>query len=128
ASLDPPLVAFLPGRNSTTWPLIAPVGSFCVSVLAAGQEELGRRFARSGGPKFDGVTWHPAPSGAPIIDGALAWFDCRCERCYPAGDHWFVLGLVQQMHLETDGDPLVFHRGALRPLAASPIHDPAGGH
>lgn len=87
ASLEPPLIGFLPARSSTTWPLIVPIGEFCVSVLADGHEELGQRFARSGGPKFDGVRWHPAPSGAPIIDGALAWFDCRFERSFSAGDY-----------------------------------------
>jgi 3-hydroxy-9,10-secoandrosta-1,3,5(10)-triene-9,17-dione monooxygenase reductase component len=117
ASLEPPLIGFLPARSSTTWPLIVPIGEFCVSVLADGHEELGQRFARSGGPKFDGVRWHPAPSGAPIIDGALAWFDCRFERSFSAGDHWFVLGRVRAMALNSTGRPLVFCQGSLRPLA-----------
>ena len=41
-SLDPPLVAFFPGRSSTTWPRIMAGGAFCVNVLAAGQERLCR--------------------------------------------------------------------------------------
>jgi 3-hydroxy-9,10-secoandrosta-1,3,5(10)-triene-9,17-dione monooxygenase reductase component len=129
ASLEPPLVGFLPARTSTTWPLMVPVGEFCVSVLADGHQELGRRFARSGGPKFEGVSWRPAPSGAPIIDGALAWFDCRFERSFPAGDHWFVLGRVLDMDLNPSGRPLVFCQGNLRPLGDDSAEDNRrGGH
>ncbi|MGX1270650.1 flavin reductase (DIM6/NTAB) family NADH-FMN oxidoreductase RutF [Streptomyces phaeoluteigriseus] len=47
-SLDPPLVAFMVGRTSTTWPRIAAAGVFCVNVLGAGRRELCRAFAVSG--------------------------------------------------------------------------------
>lgn len=117
ASLDPPLVGFLPARSSTTWPLMVPVGSFCVNVLGEGHEDLGRRFAHSGGPKFDGVPWESAPSGAPILDGAVAWLDCGFERSYPAGDHLFVLGRVQALELGADNRPLVFCFGGFQRLS-----------
>ena len=45
-SLDPPLVGFFPGLNSTSWPAIAESGAFCVNVLAATQGELCWRFAK----------------------------------------------------------------------------------
>lgn len=41
-SLDPPLVAFMVARTSTTWPRIARAGVFCVNILGAGQGELCR--------------------------------------------------------------------------------------
>ena len=68
-SLVPPLVLFCPGRSSATWPLIARAGHFCVNVLAAGQQEIARRFGVSGADKFAGVSWSPAPSGAPVLRG-----------------------------------------------------------
>ena len=37
-SLDPPLIGFLPGKGSRTWPLIEPTGVFCVNVLAENQQ------------------------------------------------------------------------------------------
>ena len=67
-SLDPPLVGFFPDRRSRSWAAIAPIGRFCVNVLGDHQEELCRGFAVSGGNKFEGVDWHPAPvTGAPMI-------------------------------------------------------------
>lgn len=118
-SLDPPLVGFLPARTSTTWPLIVPVGAFCVNVLGEEHEDLCRGFARSGGSKFDGVDWTPAAAtGAPIISGALAWFDCLFERSHPAGDHLFVLGRVLELDVRAQGRPLVFCHGRYQRLAA----------
>ncbi|MDX3644936.1 flavin reductase family protein, partial [Streptomyces sp. MB09-02B] len=59
-SLDPPLVVFMVGRTSTTWPRIARAGVFCVNVLGADQGELCRRFAVSGADKFAGLAHTPA--------------------------------------------------------------------
>ena len=71
-SLDPPLVAFLPAKQSTSWPKIQAAGRFCVNILAAGQEPLCRVFAAKAVDKFAGVGWRPAPSGAPVLDGVVA--------------------------------------------------------
>src|SRR5690606_11869899 len=47
-SLEPPLVLFCAAHTSSTWPAIRAAGHFCANVLAAGQEELARAFARKG--------------------------------------------------------------------------------
>jgi flavin reductase (DIM6/NTAB) family NADH-FMN oxidoreductase RutF len=109
-SLDPQLVAVLPAKTSTSWPKIAAASSFCINILAASQQELSRRFAVSGGDKFAGVAWHPAPSGAPVLDGALAWIDCEHERTVEAGDHLIVLGQVRVLDIDTSAtpEPLIF--------------------
>ena len=92
-SVDPPFVAVAPARTSTSWPRIARAGSFCVNVLGDHQEELCRGFAVSGGDKFDGVAWHPAPvTGSPVIEGSLAWVDCEVELVHDAGDHELIIG------------------------------------
>ena len=112
-SLDPQLVAVLPAKTSTSWPKIAAATSFCINILAASQQELCRRFAISGGDKFAGVPWRPAPSGAPILDGALAWIDCEHERSVEAGDHLIVLGQVRVLDIDTGQTPapLIFFQG-----------------
>ena len=113
-SLDPPLVAFMVGRTSTTWPRIARAGVFCVNVLSAGQGPLCRAFARSGTDKFAGVDHDAAPvSGAPRLTGTLAWIDCTIHAVHTGGDHLIVVGRVNALGTGdgTDEQPLLFHKG-----------------
>ncbi|MET9731253.1 flavin reductase family protein [Streptomyces sp. NPDC006458] len=111
-SLDPPLIAFMVGRASTTWPRIARAGAFCVNVLAAGQGELCRGFAVTGGDKFAGVAYDAAPfSGAPRLLGAVAWIDCTIHAVHTGGDHLIVVGRVDALGAAETGEPLLFHRG-----------------
>ena len=109
-SIDPPYVAVAPARTSTSWPRIARSGSFCVNVLSEDQEELCRGFAVSGGPKFDGVEWHPAlGTGSPVIEGSLAWVDCDVALVHDAGDHELILGHVRDLGIG-EGSPLLYYR------------------
>ena len=52
--------------------------------------------------KFKDVGWRPAASGSPVIDGVLSWIDCDIENVVEAGDHWFVMGRVRELEVETD--------------------------
>ncbi|WP_327299707.1 flavin reductase family protein [Streptomyces sp. NBC_01197] len=112
-SLDPPLVAFMVARTSTTWPRIAQAGSFCVNILGADQGGLCRAFAVSGADKFSGVAHEPAPAtGSPLLTGVPAWIDCRIHAVHTGGDHLIVVGRVETLGGATEGEPLLFHRGA----------------
>lgn len=111
-SLDPPLVGFLPDKGSTSWPKIAATGSFCVNVLAADQLSVCQAFASKGGDKYASVTWRTAATGAPVLEGVVAWMDCSIEDVAEAGDHWFVSGRIEAMAVERDDvGPLLFFRG-----------------
>jgi len=116
-SLDPPLVGLAPAKTSASWPRIAQAGSFCVNVLTAGQEDLCRRFARTGGEKFAGVAWHAAPiGGGPVIEGCLVWVDCRLVAIHDAGDHELVIGEVLDLGVG-EGEPLLFYNAAFASIA-----------
>ena len=110
-SLDPPLVAFMPDRSSTSWPKFRDSGSFCVNILGADQENVCRTFASRGGDKFADLSWRPAASGAPILDGVLAWIDCDTDVVHEAGDHFIVIGRVRALEIGTPALPLVFFQG-----------------
>ncbi|MEU3468138.1 flavin reductase family protein [Streptomyces sp. NPDC006687] len=117
-SLDPPLVTFMVARTSSTWPRIARAGVFCVNILGAGQAELCRAFAVSGADKFAGVSHRPAPAtGSPQLDGVPAWIDCRIHAVHTGGDHLIVVGRVEAVGAEGEGDPLLFHKGRFGRLA-----------
>jgi flavin reductase (DIM6/NTAB) family NADH-FMN oxidoreductase RutF len=117
-SLNPPLVGFLPAQTSSSWPLIRDTGQFCVNVLSEEQADLARAFATPGADRFSDRSWTAAPhSGAPILDGVLAWIDCDVAGVSEAGDHHFVLGHVRALGSAPAGAPLVFFRGGYRSLA-----------
>jgi flavin reductase (DIM6/NTAB) family NADH-FMN oxidoreductase RutF len=116
-SLEPPLVVFYSGLHSATASAVVDAGAFCVNVLAEDQEALCATFASRGADRFGQCGWQPGLSGAPRLDGALAWIECQVEEAFPAGDHLAVLGRVQRLDAAPDGGgPLVFQRGRLRRL------------
>jgi len=122
-SLDPPLVGFFVSKTSKSWPPIQASGTFCVSVLGQDQADISSRFAVSEADKFDGVGWHPAPSGNPVLMGAVAFVDCEVERVEETGDHVLVLGRVREMGVETGHAPLLHHRSSYRGVAESHERD-----
>lgn len=115
-SLDPPLVSFNPARTSTTWPKIRAVGTFAVNVLSAHQYSISSRFARSGVDKFAGVKWSAGPLGTPLINGVVAWVECRLWAEYDGGDHTIVAAEVLNLRANTPAQPLVFFQRGYRIL------------
>ena len=87
-SLDPLLMLVCLDRGSNTLEAVRVSGRFCINVLAAGQEEIARRFATkaSGHEKLAGVAHEPV-DGVPVLDGVVAWLVCELERELDGGDH-----------------------------------------
>ncbi|WP_338889117.1 flavin reductase [Rhodococcus sovatensis] len=110
-SLDPPLVAYLPARTSTSYTRLAQRKHFCVNVLSVEQEGLCRQFSMRGVDKYAGVDWSPAPSGSPILAGAVAWIDCEVDDVVSAGDHDIVIGRVGALGAGAEATPMLFLRG-----------------
>ena len=110
-SLDPPLVGFLPDKSSSTWPLIAETGHFCVNVLASDQQQACRQIASKGADKFAGVSHTASAHNLPILADAIAQIECAVHGVLDAGDHWFVLGRVLRLETLREDDPMLFYRG-----------------
>jgi flavin reductase (DIM6/NTAB) family NADH-FMN oxidoreductase RutF len=110
-SLDPPLIAFFPAGNSSSFKQLRTARAFAVNVLAADQEPLCRQFAISGADKFNGVRWRPGPLGSPILEGAVSWIESTFGQIREAGDHYIVLGLVHALAVERSTLPLLFFQG-----------------
>jgi len=110
-SLDPPLVAFLPDRKSTSWPKIAATGRFCVNVLAAHQEDVCRALSSKAPDKFDAVSYRLSKTGLPILQGVVAWIECDLYAVHEAGDHFIAIGQVRAMDIEHPHTPLLFFQG-----------------
>ncbi len=122
-SLDPALVSFCPGHGSDTWSRMRQVGSFCVNVLGADQADLSTAFSSKSGDRFKGVSTRVEVTGAPVIEGCLAWIDCRIYAIYNAGDHDIVVGRVVALDVgdvsaEDTAGPLIFFEGGYRRITA----------
>jgi 3-hydroxy-9,10-secoandrosta-1,3,5(10)-triene-9,17-dione monooxygenase reductase component len=114
-SLDPPLILLCPARTSTSWPRIDAVGDLCVNLLKEGDEYLARKLAESGTAKFDEVAWSPSElTGSPILDGNLAWIDCRISQTYSGGDHMIVVCEVLALSARTNVRPLIFFQSTFQ--------------
>lgn len=111
-SLDPTLLLVCVDRDSRSHDCVLSSGFFAVNVLGeAAGPALARRFAGRGeSDKFEGVPWQAAATGAPLLEGALAWMDCRVTGSLPGGDHTIFLGEVMGADA-APGAPLVYFRG-----------------
>jgi 4-nitrophenol 2-monooxygenase / 4-nitrocatechol 4-monooxygenase, reductase component len=111
-SLEPTLLLVCVERSSETHGCIQRCGTFAVNVLREGKgETLARRFAAwEKGDKFRGVAFRPEHTGAPVLDDALAWLDCRLHGECDGGDHTVFVGEVLAAEAE-EGTPLVYYRG-----------------
>lgn len=114
-SLEPPLVAFLPTKQSRAFAGIKRAGSFCVNFLADGQEALSNTLASSSDDKFAGLDYHASPgTGSPLFEGTVGYVDCTVYAIHEAGDHYIVLGKVVDLSIGDAEDPLLYYRGGYR--------------
>ena len=97
-SLEPPLV-------------LVALDRIAVNVLAAGQEELARRFATkaSGAEKFAGIAHDE--EHVPVLDGVALWLRCELERELEGGDHAILVARPLEAGGDQDAQPLVFFGG-----------------
>jgi flavin reductase (DIM6/NTAB) family NADH-FMN oxidoreductase RutF len=111
-SFDPLLLALSINPQHASYPLLKSSDAFAVSVLKRGQLELARHFGTRSGRDHDklaGIRWHTSRAGAPILDEALAYFDCQVTGSLPAGDHELVLGkVVDGRIIEPDAEPMSY--------------------
>lgn len=116
-SLEPPLVLTCVGRRSRFHPALLGSGAWGVSVLAREQDHLARHFSdrtRDLTTQFDAVPHRRGEhTGAPLVEGALAWLECRTVAVHDGGDHSIVIGQVLDASASTAAElPLTYYRGS----------------
>jgi flavin reductase (DIM6/NTAB) family NADH-FMN oxidoreductase RutF len=120
-SVDPPLMMASIARKAETHGAIIGSHAFAVSVLADDQQALAECFARptTAGKLtgFCGAAWHEAESGSPILEGAIAYFDCRLSARHDGGDHTIFIGEIVAAGYREDAEPLLWYASAYHRLA-----------
>lgn len=110
-SLSPPLILWSLGIHAGTLPGFRTATHYAINVLAADQRVLAERFCRRGIDRFEGTPWSPGITGAPIIEGASAVFECSQYSQHEAGDHIVFVGKVEHCSRRVGVAPLLFHGG-----------------
>jgi flavin reductase (DIM6/NTAB) family NADH-FMN oxidoreductase RutF len=115
-SLEPILVLVCVDKEARFRDAVLESGKWGVSILAEGQRRAADWFAMKGRPligQLDRFPHHRGDlTGAPLLDGAVAWLECRTTAVHDGGDHDIVVAAVlSAREVDRDGAPLVHHRG-----------------
>jgi flavin reductase (DIM6/NTAB) family NADH-FMN oxidoreductase RutF len=110
-SLDPALILVCLGKTTASHPAFMQADRFAVNILADDQRDVSGLFASKSPDKFAQAAWRTGTTGAPLIDGSVAWFDCTVHQRVDAGDHTILIGQVQDMGQRT-ARPLGYCQGA----------------
>ena len=109
-SLSPPLVLVCIDRRAFLHDRLEVGQAFAVNFLAADQEPLSNRFAKSGLDQFEDVAHRISAAGAPVLEGVLGALECQVVERLPGGDHTIVVGRVD-VASRGSGRPLVYYDG-----------------
>jgi flavin reductase (DIM6/NTAB) family NADH-FMN oxidoreductase RutF len=116
-SLDPPLLLVCLDLKNPMCRWIPETGVFGVNILAEDGQELARRFAFTPeAERFASIAWRAEPQGAPQLDEAPLFIDCRVHETLVAGDHLVVVGEGLRVDHRSQRPSLVYHKGQMHRL------------
>ena len=122
-SAEPPHLLICVNSTASAHGPIHRAGAFCLNVLAHDQEAIAKRFAGMDGAdrnaRFDIGTWVQLATGAPVLEGAIANFDCIVVREIEAATHTLFLGRVLSVRSNEMGTPLIYGSGRFTSLVAA---------
>lgn len=109
-SFDPPLIGVGIRRDHYTFSLIKDSGTFAVSLLGERHRDLAEYFIEPSlgkREKFDEIPFTTAKTGAPVLEGAIGYLDCRLKQIIePGGDHLLLVGEIVDGALLEEETPL----------------------
>jgi flavin reductase ActVB len=109
-SLSPPLVGVSVSRQAAMHELLRRTEGFALSLLAGDQEAIAQHFARGVPPlaHWHGIATRPEAEGAPLLEDAIGWLECRTAAEHEAGDHTLFVGEVLAAERGRPAPPLVY--------------------
>jgi flavin reductase (DIM6/NTAB) family NADH-FMN oxidoreductase RutF len=110
-SLEPPSLLICINREARSYLFISTSRVFCVNVLAGDQRRLAEHFSgKVRDRQFIEIGYKTDATGAPVLDGALAHFDCELAHEYLFGSHSILIGHVVSCSARA-GSPLGYFNG-----------------
>ncbi len=120
-SLEPPLIVISLQSSTRTCEMVSQARTFGVTILAADQQSLADRFAGrnpDAKPRMGGIDTGTLSTGAPMIKGGLAFFDCQVRQSMTVGPNTLFVGEVVALSGPLEGQPLVYHDRGYRDIRA----------
>lgn len=98
-SSAPKLVAVAVEKEAFTHELVTEGGMFCLSIVDREDRAIVRKFTKPvevdlEARTLNGFAFHDGPTGAPVLDQAVAWLDCRVHSTVDLGEHTLFIGEV----------------------------------
>lgn len=115
-SLDPLLVLVCVHQDARTHGMLHKKKRFGINVLAENQQQLSEYFARAmdrQDPLEARARFTTTRHGTPVLEGALAYLECRLQSATVAGDHTVFIAEVEELMVR-EGAPLLFFGGKYR--------------
>lgn len=109
-SLDPLLVLWSIDHKVSSMKAFENSGKFAVHILAGNQSELCKTFASKNVDRFASCNWSLSPLELPVIEGAFAVLECETYKTIEAGDHTILIGAVQNIQVDKELNPMLYHR------------------
>ncbi|GAF21839.1 nitrilotriacetate monooxygenase component B [Bacillus sp. JCM 19047] len=111
-SLDPKLILVSIDNKARMKAVVEQSGSFAISILAEGHEDISMHFARQKEKEDLALTTF---AGMPTVDGAIATIVCDLHDTSLQGDHTLFIGKVKDVAV-TDQSPLVYYQGSYKKI------------
>ncbi|KAG1648218.1 FMN reductase (NADH) RutF 2 [Nymphon striatum] len=111
-SADPAMLLACVNRGSSSWPLLDKYQRLGWSSLGADHQKVAENFSGFGGVKgadrYAGAQWESAETGALLLKGAPAAFDCEVEELIDRGTHSIVIGRVRAIRTTANAGALIY--------------------
>ncbi len=118
-SLDPPLIVWSLAADAVSLATFEAAPRYAINVLSAAQLPLALRFSQPHADRFANVPYRMGWADVPLIEGCVAWFECRHYARHRAGDHLVFIGEVVTCE-RAAGRGLVFQHGGFAVASALP--------
>jgi len=114
-SLNPPLVLWSIGKESTNYKEFIKAEYFAIHIMAANQQAISNQFAQKNRDRFINLKCSAGINDIPILPDFAACFQCSIEHLYEGGDHTILVGRIIDFE-NRDQDPLLFIKGSYAKL------------
>jgi flavin reductase (DIM6/NTAB) family NADH-FMN oxidoreductase RutF len=116
-ALEPPSLLICVNREARSYLFISSSRIFCVNVLAGDQRRLAEHFSgKVRDRQFAEIGYAVDTTGAPVLDGTIAHFDCELAHEYHVGSHSILIGHVLSC-VARSGSPLGYFNGGFHDFA-----------